>query len=446
MTRFIFSFFVAVCLNITPLTAQSPTQPSGTIDVEDSRTKDAAIAVRIRSILAELGGYSDVTVTVSSGIVTLRGTTIDGPTAARLNEIAGRVAGVVAIENKVVETTDVVERLNPAFERFWVRLKQFTAYLPLLAIAVLAFSLVVLFGFFVARRRQPWDKIAPNAFIADIYRQLIRLAALVAGLVVALDILGATALLSTILGAAGIIGLAIGFAVRDTVENFIASIMLSIRQPFRPNDSIEIGGDEGKVIRLTSRATIMINWDGNHVRIPNSTVFKSRILNYSRNAERRFTFDISVAYGTDLALALQLAHDTVAALPFVLDSPAVNTWIVELAGSDIELSIVGWINQRETSILTARSEAIRQTLLAFEHAGIEMPEPTYRVLTGSIGEAPQEKPAQPASVQAPNVASDPGSVLNVEATEEQELEQIVAEERLATKEDDLLNREGAVSE
>ncbi|MCF3595945.1 mechanosensitive ion channel [Rhodobacteraceae bacterium LMO-12] len=446
MTRFIFSFFVAVCLNITPLTAQSPTQPSGTIDVEDSRTKDAAIAVRIRSILAELGGYSDVTVTVSSGIVTLRGTTIDGPTAARLNEIAGRVAGVVAIENKVVETTDVVRRLNPAFERFWVRLKQFTAYLPLLAIAVLAFSLVVLFGFFVARRRQPWDKIAPNAFIADIYRQLIRLAALVAGLVVALDILGATALLSTILGAAGIIGLAIGFAVRDTVENFIASIMLSIRQPFRPNDSIEIGGDEGKVIRLTSRATIMINWDGNHVRIPNSTVFKSRILNYSRNAERRFTFDISVAYGTDLALALQLAHDTVAALPFVLDSPAVNTWIVELAGSDIELSIVGWINQRETSILTARSEAIRQTLLAFEHAGIEMPEPTYRVLTGSIGEAPQEKPAQPASVQAPNVASDPGSVLNVEATEEQELEQIVAEERLATKEDDLLNREGAVSE
>ncbi len=189
MTRFIFSLFLAVSLNITPLTAQSPTQPSGTIDVEDSRTKDAAIAVRIRSILAELGGYSDVTVTVSSGIVTLRGTTIDGPTASRLNEIAGRVAGVVAIENKVVETTDVVKRLNPAFERFWVRLKQFTAYLPLLAIAVLAFSLVVLLGFFVARRRQPWDKIAPNAFIADIYRQLIRLAALVAGLVVALDIL-----------------------------------------------------------------------------------------------------------------------------------------------------------------------------------------------------------------------------------------------------------------
>lgn len=447
--RLILSLLLALNVLVAPAppaSAQTPAQPSGTIDVENSRTDDAAIAVRIRSILAELGGYSDVTVTVNSGIVTLRGTTLDSTTAARLNEIAGRVAGVVAVENKVVETTDVVKRLNPALERFWIRLKQFTAYLPLLAIAVLAFAFVVLIGFFIARRRQPWDKIAPNAFIADIYRQLIRLAALVAGLVVALDILGATALLSTILGAAGIIGLAIGFAVRDTVENFIASIMLSIRQPFRPNDSIEIGGDEGKVIRLTSRATIMINWDGNHVRIPNSTVFKSRILNYSRNAERRFTFDISAAYGTDLAQALQLAHDTVVALPFVLDSPAVNTWIVELGGSDITLRIVGWIDQRETSILTARSEAIRLTLLAFENAGIEMPEPTYRVITGSMDDTPREKPAQPTTRVEPVTASDPGSALNVEATEDQELELIVAEERLAMKEDDLLNREGAVSE
>ena len=451
MTRFILSLLLALCVGLAPVrdatvSAQTNGQPSGTIEVEDSATKDAAIAVRIRDILAELGGYEDVTVTVSSGIVTLRGTTLDNATAARLNEIAGRVAGVVAVENKVAETTDVVKRLNPALERFWVRLKQIMAYLPLLAVAVFGFAIVVLVGFFIARRRQPWDRIAPNAFIADLYRQVIRLAALVAGLVVALDILGATALLSTILGAAGIIGLAIGFAVRDTVENFIASIMLSIRQPFAPNDSIEIGGDEGKVIRLTSRATILLNWDGNHVRIPNSTVFKSRILNYSRNPERRFEFEISVAYGTDLAQALQLAHDTVAALPFVLESPAVNTWIVNLGGSDISLDVVGWINQVETSIVSARSEAIRQTLLAFEAAGIEMPEPTYRVLTGSLDAAATVKAGKPVPAQTPPAASAPGSVLNVDATEEHELEQIVAEERLATKDDDLLNREGAVSE
>ncbi|MEC7962212.1 MAG: BON domain-containing protein, partial [Pseudomonadota bacterium] len=218
-------------------TAPAADQPSGPISVEDSATQDAAIAVRIRDILGELDGYEDVTVTVTSGIVTLKGTTLSSDLAEALSELVTRVDGVVAIRNDVVETTDVAERLSPAMERFRQRMGQVVAYLPLLAVAVLAFALIFGLGLLIARVRQPWDRLAPNAFIADIYRTVVRLGFLIAGLVLALDILGATALLSTILGAAGIIGLAIGFAVRDTVENFIASIMLSIRQPFRPNDT-----------------------------------------------------------------------------------------------------------------------------------------------------------------------------------------------------------------
>ena len=236
----------------------------------------------------------------SSGIVTLRGTTIDTPQAARLNDIVSRIAGVVAIENEVAETTDLVARLNPAVDRFRTRLSQGVALLPLAAVALFAFAIVFIAGILLARMRRPLDRIAPNAFIANIYRQILRMVFFVSGLVIALDILGATALLGTILGAAGIVGLAIGFAVRDTVENFIASIMLSIRQPFRPNDIVEIEGDVGKVIRLTSRATILLSFDGNHIRIPNATVFKSRIVNYSTNEERRYDFQIGVASDGDL--------------------------------------------------------------------------------------------------------------------------------------------------
>ncbi|WP_420012832.1 BON domain-containing protein [Tateyamaria sp.] len=227
---------ILLCLGANPVWAQTTEQPQGSIEVEDSATQDAAIAVRIRDILNELDGYEEVTVTVSSGIVTLRGTTLDAAAAARLNEIAARVVGVVAIENEVVETTDVVARLNPAVERFQNRFNQAVALLPLAAVALLSFLLILTAEIFLARMRNPWDRIAPNKFIADIYRQIVRIAFFVGGLVIALDILGATALLGTILGAAGIVGLAIGFAVRDSVENFIASIMLSIRQPFRPND------------------------------------------------------------------------------------------------------------------------------------------------------------------------------------------------------------------
>ncbi|WP_090270058.1 mechanosensitive ion channel family protein [Thalassovita taeanensis] len=416
------------------LATQEIEQPSGTIAVEDSATQDAAIAVRIRDILNELEGYDDVTVTVSSGIVTLRGTTLDGAAAQRLNELISRVAGVVAIRNEVTETTDVVERLNPAMQRFKTRMTQFVSYLPLLAVAILAFAAVLMMGMLLARMKRPWDRLAPNSFIADIYRQVVRLVFLMGGIVVALDILGATALLSTILGAAGIIGLAIGFAVKDTVENFIASIMLSIRQPFRPNDAIEIGGDEGKVIRLTSRATILLSYDGNHIRIPNATVFKSRIVNYTRNAERRFSFDLAVAPDSDLAQALPLAQDTLTALPFVLDTPAPAVWIETVGDSTINLRLTAWIDQTATGLLVARSEAIRLVMAAFTQANIQMPEPTYRLITHS------DTPAAPPRDIPPSTAPSLPA-LNVEATAEQALEQIVKEERETTREDDLLQRD-----
>lgn len=431
---------LVLSIGLAPLQAQTSDQPTGTIAVSDSAEQDAAIANRIREIFMELDGYEDVTVAVNSGIVTLRGTAIDGPAVTRLNEIAGRIEGVVAIENRVQETTDVARRLDPAVARFRARSEQFINYLPLLGIAVAAFALVVTVGFLIARMKRPWDRIAPNAFIADIYRQVVRLAFILGGLVIALDILGAAALLSTILGAAGIIGLAIGFAVRDTVENFIASIMLSIRQPFRPNDQVEIEGDIGKVIRLTSRATILLSFDGNHIRIPNATVFKSRIVNYSRNDERRFLISLGVAYETDLLHAQDLALQTVASLPFVIDEPAPAVWIEDLGDSAVILNVAGWIRQHETSYLKARSEAWRQCLAAFDHAGIVMPETTLRVV--GVGDARDSQPSAPAPAStAVAVGAVTVKVGDVEAAMDKELERIVATERAEKPGGDLLKRD-----
>ncbi len=442
----IIGIFLSAALTSGLYAQDTNAQPSGKIAVEDNATQDAAIAVRIRDILLELEGYGDVTVTVSSGIVTLRGTTLDTAHANRLNELVGRVEGVVAIENAVSETTDVVKRLNPAVERFLERGTQLLAYLPLLAISLFAFGFVTFVGFFIARCRQPWERLAPNRFIADIYRQLIRLAAIIAALVVALDILGATALLSTILGAAGIIGLAIGFAVRDTVENFISSIMLSVRQPFRPNDSVEIGGDTGKVIRLTSRATILLSFDGNHIRIPNATVFKSRIVNFSRNDERRFQFDLGVAPDTDLARAREIGLEVLNDLPFILDAPAPSVWTKEVGDSTVTMTFTAWVMQADTSLLMARSEAIRLSLAAFNTAAISMPAPTYRLITsqdysGQISEDSGGKIKSATAKTAPVLSAE-----EMDDDTDHALEKIVNAEREELKAEDLLNREGAEQE
>lgn len=367
---------------------------TGTITTENSAVQDVAIATRMREIMNELGDYADVTVTVNEGVVTLRGTTNSTVEALALQPLASRIEGVVAVRNEVTETTDIARRLNPAVDRFAARLEQLVIFLPLALIAALALGLVVMVGYALARMKQPWDRLAPNSFVADIYRQLLRVAFIVIGMVVALDIMNATALLSTILGAAGIIGLAFGFAVRDTVENFIASVMLSFRQPFRPNDVVEINGDVGKVIRLTSRATILLSLEGNHIRIPNATVFKSRIVNYTQNAERQFRITIHVDRDADLQETVAQINGTLRSLPFVLDEPSAQVWIENLHPSSVELIATAWINQTDTSLALARGEAMRQVKLAIQAAGIKLPDGTQAVKLVRKDEEIAKKPKE----------------------------------------------------
>ncbi|MBT2129934.1 mechanosensitive ion channel domain-containing protein [Aliiroseovarius lamellibrachiae] len=402
--------FFATLLSISfmaPVVAQD-----GAISTETGAAQvelDAAIAIKIRDILTELQAYQDVTVTVNEGIVTLRGTTLDATGHDDLQQLVQRVEGVIAIENQVGVSTNLTERLSPAMERFMARLTQVIAFLPLVAIGAVAFVVVAGLGFGIARLRQPWDRLAPNAFIADIYRTVIRIAAVIGGIVVALDILGATALLSTVLGAAGIIGLALGFAVRDTVENFIASLLLSIRQPFRPNDTIEINGDVGKVIRLTSRATILLSFDGNHIRIPNATVFKSRIINYTRNRERRFGFDIFLRETTNLPQALEEGRAQLTALPFILGTPAPAAWIDRVTETGARLSFTAWIDQRDTGLSNARGEAMRVVVAALTDKGA----------------TPIHAPETPQSA------------------DEAALDQLVAQDREENRQNDLLNAASA---
>ena len=418
---------LVLCLGCAfPSLAQDATGP---ITTENSAQQDAAIAVRIREILTELEIYDDVTVNVNEGVVTLRGTTTSSLEASELDPLAARVEGVVAVRNQVTETTDLVRRLDPAMDRFRARIEQIIIFLPLALVAAVVFAVVVFIGFGFARLKQPWERLAPNAFVADIYRQLLRITFVIFGIIIALDILNATALLSTILGAAGIIGLALGFAVRDTVENFIASVMLSFRQPFRPNDTVEINGDTGKVIRLTSRATILLSFDGNHIRIPNAVVFKSRIINYTKNAERRFMFSIIVDRDADLQETRNLVAQTVQDLPFVLTEPAAQTWIEALGPAGVELVITGWVDQNATSIVLAKGEALRQVKLAIQAAGIVIPDATQAI------EIKRDRPERPTEPRESTL------VEQVNATDDAALERIVDAERGLESTEDLLREE-----
>jgi small-conductance mechanosensitive channel len=281
-----------------------------------------------------------------------------------------------------------------------------------------------------------------NLFLRDLVRQVVRLAITMAGFVLALDLLDASRLLTTLLGAAGVVGLALGFALRDTVENYIASLLLSLRQPFAHDDHVIIDGCEGRVVRLTPRATILMTLDGNHTRIPNATVYKAVIVNYTTNPKRRFAFDVGVSTEQNLAEAQELAARTLGKMEGVLDEPQPFCLVETLGDSNVVLQVFGWVDQSATEFLKVRSEAIRLVKLAFDQANIVMPEPIYnlRMQTGQL----QEAQGSTAATLRPGAASSAGAVEEprnaVDIGRKYDLDHQMAHERSNSAAEDLLSK------
>ncbi len=224
-----------------------------------------------------------------------------------------------------------------------------------------------------------WSRLTANLFLAQFLAQAIRIAGAVLGLILALNILGATALMGTILGSAGVMGWAISFAVKDSMENYLSSIMLSIRQPFRADDHIVINEHEGIVMRLTTRSTILMTLEGNHLRIPNATVYKPVITNYTRNPNRRFDFVLGIDAQHNPAEAMTMGLGAISELKWILIETPPQVIFESIGDSNIAAKFMAWNGQRNADFGKARSLAIRAAKNTLETTGFTLPEPIYRV-------------------------------------------------------------------
>jgi small-conductance mechanosensitive channel len=421
-----------------PVAAAPPEPPAPTsepIDLEPGPDRDAAIERRLIGIYAELSSLTEVEVEVESGVVHLRGQVLDLEAGEEAEAIARRVEGVVTVENAVEQIHAVERRVRPLFERLRERGVEFLAFVPLLMIGLLIIAgfwlLAWLLGRLAKRRRKP----GTNLFVREIVGQIVRAGIVIVGIVIALELMGATTLIGAVLGTAGVVGLALGFAFRDMAENYIASLLLSIRQPFEPNDLVELEGHVGRVVRLTSRATILLTLDGNHVRIPNSTVFKGTIINYTRNPERRFCFELGVAVEADLARVQELAVATIIATPGVLEQPSPTCLVEGFGDSAMLISIAGWIDQREVSWFKVGSEARRRIKVAFEQAGIDVPEPIFRVRTRDLDRQAERPELSGEQIEEPAVA---------DVSPDEHIAKTVDDERKVAGDGDLLSADAPI--
>ena len=442
-----------VSAQIATATGGDPAPAAASIDTDASRVSDADIAERLRGIFGEIEGLTDVRISVREGVVVLDGSARTAEDIGRAEALAQRLVGVVTVENRIDRDLTVDENLAPALVGLRDDFDSVVAALPLVALALTIGLAIAVAGYLLAGFDRLWRWVTPNNFLAELVASSLRVLFILLGLFVVLDILDATAALGAILGGAGVIGLAIGFALRDTVDNYISSIMLSLRQPFRPYDHVVIGAHEGRVVRLTSRATILMTLEGNHLRIPNATVFKADILNYSRNPERRFEFDLGIDAENDAIEGTAVAVAALAELPFVLAEPAPSAHIREVGDSNIVITVLGWVNQSETDFMKARSVAIWAAKRQLEQQGFALPEPIYRLriddlagvvdgVAGAPAEVADHAPAAAAS--AAQTDADDDAIAAADVSRETYIDRMVAEERTSLDAGDLLSPEQPV--
>lgn len=384
---------------------------------------DSRLERRLEGIYAELDGLEAIAVEVNAGVVSLRGEVDSVAKRDKAVQLAESTSGVVDVVDDTRTPSGLWARIRPSLRALEAKLFGLLARLPLLAVAGVVVALFVVVARVVARRDRMFGRVARNPFVRSLLQQAVSLTIVVTGIVLGLELLDATGVVGALLGAAGIMGLAVGFAFKDTVESYIASILMTLRQPFDPNDHVVISEHEGRVVRLTSRATILMTLDGNHVRIPNADVFKATIINYSRNPRRRFQFDVGVGTTDDLIEATSLAVRTLESMEGVMDDPPPEAQVLELGDSNVQVRVFGWVDQASYDFLRVRSEAVRLVKTAFDDARVSMPEPTYNMrLWDEKQKFRHQKDATPgpAKARSPSVRADIRRDRHIEKQIEQE--------------------------
>ena len=145
-----------------------------------------------------------------------------------------------------------------------------------------------------------------------------------------------------ILGAAGIAGVAIGFAAQTSISNIISGLFVLTERAFRINDVIEVEGTIGTVQSINLLSVILKTFDSQYVRIPNETIIKANLINYSQFPYRRVKTELGVAYGTDLRKLEQILLSVAKNNAFIIDDPAPSILWTSFSTSSIDLTLMAW--------------------------------------------------------------------------------------------------------
>jgi small conductance mechanosensitive channel len=273
--------------------------------------------------------------------------------------------------------------LGPAFTRAQTIVNGLVAAIPSIMVALLVFAgfllLAAIARNLAARLTEARLLAHRNAGLA--VGRLAQGVVILLGLLVALSVALPTFKPGDVVQVLGIGSVAIGFAFRDILQNFLAGILLLLTQPFRIGDQIVASDYEGTVEDIQTRATFIRTYDGRRVVIPNADLFTDTVVVNTAFEHRRLEYDVGIGYSDDVDRARGVILEAVRSTAGVLAEPAPDVLLIDFAPSSINLRVRWWIAPpKRADALDARDKVLTAVKNQLTAHGIDLPFPTHQVL------------------------------------------------------------------
>ncbi|NEQ19659.1 MAG: mechanosensitive ion channel family protein [Microcoleus sp. SIO2G3] len=272
--------------------------------------------------------------------------------------------------------------ISTAWDKIQSMINGFIVLLPNIVLALIVFALF----FFIARGIKGLVKrLTRNRHHARnlglVLGRLAQGVTVLVGLFISLTIVIPSLKAGDLVQLLGISGVAIGFAFRDILQNFLAGILILLTEPFQIDDQIVFKDFEGTVENIQTRATTIRTYDGRRIVIPNSELFTNSITVNTAFENRRLEYDVGIGYGDDIDQAKQLMLEAIHTVDEVLLDPTPDVLVMELAESTVNIRARWWIKPpRRADALNSRDKVISAIKKKLVENGIDLPFPTQQIL------------------------------------------------------------------
>ncbi len=271
--------------------------------------------------------------------------------------------------------------LSGATETIQGWLQGVIALLPNIVIGVIVLIVFWILGKFIRSFIRSRTKDRETRNIGLVLGRLTQGVLAILGFLVAAIIIFPSFKPADLLASLGIGGVAIGFAFKDILQNFLAGILILLTEPFQIDDQIIFKDYEGTVEQIETRATSIRTYDGRRVVIPNAELFTNSVMVNTAYDRRRLQYDIGIGYGDDIQKAKKIILEVLAEHGEILENPNPEAIVVDLAGSSVNIRARWWVDPpRKADTIASYDWVLENICTRLLATGIDLPFPTQQIL------------------------------------------------------------------